>query len=129
MDGNELKTVFLIDDDRSVNFYNRWIIEQKLNVDSIFEFESSEAAIYKFKELHGKGVIVDLILLDLNLPGMNGFECVAKCLEAGYIDTPENVVMLLNSSLLREQQDIAAGLGIRHFLNKPLQFEELDKIL
>ena len=38
-------TIFLIDDDRSVNFYNRWIIQGLLKTEDVHEFESSEAAI------------------------------------------------------------------------------------
>ncbi len=129
MEKVSLGTVFLVDDDRSVNFYNKWVLEQSASVETVYEFESSEAAMYKFKELMEAGVGVDLILLDLNLPGMNGFECVGKCIQEGYIRNAEKVVMLLNSELLKEQLDIAASLGIKHFLNKPLQFEELEAIL
>ncbi|GEM_PF-899639 len=42
---NPPETIFLIDDDRSVNFYNRWVAQELLQTEDIHEFESSEAAI------------------------------------------------------------------------------------
>ena len=67
--------------------------------------------------------------MDLNLPGINGFEFLAKCLDKNLIVSADIVVMLLNSPLIAEQVEEANQLGMKHFLDKPLDASELAKIV
>ncbi len=68
------------------------------------------------------GVFPELILLDLKLPKVDGFE-VLRRLRAARPGTLPPVVILTSS---REQQDIlnGYGLGANSYVRKPVDFEE-----
>ena len=82
----------------------------------VVEAESGEQALASFRS-----VPVDLVVLDLLLPGMSGFE-VCQCLRSGDGKTP--IIMLTN---LNEIQDRVRGLGMGadDYMVKPFYPEEL----
>ncbi len=61
----------------------------------------------------------DLVLLDIMMPGMNGFE-VLQCIRSVY--TPDKLPVILVSALAQDE-DIVLGLsrGANDYLQKPLQ--------
>lgn len=66
---------------------------------------------------------VDLLLLDLMMPGIDGFEVIRRLRAAE--DTKELPIIIL--SALNSEQDISKGfqLGANDFLNKPIIMEKL----
>ena len=68
-----------------------------------------------------------LILLDLNMPRLNGFETLKALREHPvYQHTP--VVILTTSEVLEDQQQ-ARALGATDFITKPLNVGQLDQIV
>jgi signal transduction histidine kinase len=70
---------------------------------------------------------VDLMLLDVNMPGMDGFE-VLEHLSRNEMLGPTAVVMLTGSDLDRDRER-AQLLGVAGYLVKPTRFEDLKPIL
>jgi two-component system response regulator AdeR len=58
----------------------------------------------------------DLIILDLMMPGMNGFQFLRAYREGGALETPVIVVTAKDDAF---DQFWAHKLGVRHFLVKP----------
>ena len=69
----------------------------------------------------GSVFLYDLILLDLNLPDMSGFD-VLRSLRLGKIKTPVLILSGLNGI---EQKVKGLGLGADDYLTKPFQSDEL----
>ena len=70
-------------------------------------------------------LIPDVILLDINIPGSNGFTILTWVRESyGNI----KVIMLSNYSQ-KEYRDMSFGLGAHYFLDKASEFEKLPQIL
>ena len=69
----------------------------------------------------GSVFLYDLILLDLNLPDMSGFD-VLRSLRLGKIKTPVLILSGLNGI---EQKVKGLGLGADDYLTKPFQADEL----
>jgi two-component system, cell cycle response regulator CtrA len=69
----------------------------------------------------GSVFLYDLILLDLNLPDMSGFD-VLRSLRLGKIKTPVLILSGLNGV---EQKVKGLGLGADDYLTKPFQSDEL----
>lgn len=69
----------------------------------------------------------DIIFLDLNMPGMSGWQCLAK-LKNDVTLKNIPVIMYSTSSNPREKE-IAIDLGATGFVTKPTDFKVLTKIL
>lgn len=63
----------------------------------------------------------DLILVDLNMPKMNGFEFLTKL--RSFEDYRDIKVFVLSTSDEREDKQSASKLGISGFITKPLKLE------
>jgi len=69
----------------------------------------------------------DLIFLDINMPIMNGWECLAKLkISAEYKNIP---VIMYSTSSHKKDIDLAAETGAITFLSKPHDYQELRRIL
>lgn len=68
----------------------------------------------------------DLIFLDINMPVMNGWQCLKQLKEdKRYQQIP---VVVYSTSSHRREIDIAMELGALCFLTKPSDFKELQEI-
>jgi CheY-like chemotaxis protein len=115
----------LADDDRD----DAELFNEALNtIDSSIQFHHVEdgQAVFRFLS-NADGNKPDVIFLDLNMPAMSGWQCLAKLKnEALLKDIP--VVMYSTSSNPREKE-IAKELGATGFVTKPTDFKVLTKIL
>lgn len=69
----------------------------------------------------------DMIFLDLNMPRLNGKQCLAELKKESHLrDIP--VIIYSTSSEKRDIEE-TTRLGAAHFLTKPNKFEELCKAL
>ncbi len=69
----------------------------------------------------------DLILLDLNMPKVNGHEVLDEM--RGMVEYKETPVILLTTSNCDEDIQKAHGLGMNYYLRKPVQPERLEPLL
>ena len=69
----------------------------------------------------------DLILLDLNLPKMNGFDFLAEMRQDK--DLSNIPVIVLTTSEVRTDIDRAKELGVSGYLVKPIDLEKFESIL
>jgi two-component system response regulator YesN len=67
---------------------------------------------------------VDLILSDINMPGMDGFELLQKV----HAINPEIPVYMVSAYESSEFRTKAAQLGASHFLSKPVDFHMLSSL-
>lgn len=130
----DLDCVLLVDDDISTNFIHRRIVENtKINVD-VKEITSAKEALdyltysgkYENAEPAAKAGI---IFLDINMPGMNGWDFIDeyKKLDAKY--KARIVVVMLTTSLNPDDEQHAASLTeIATYLHKPLNMEAFANI-
>ena len=63
----------------------------------------------------------DIIILDLIMPTMNGFEFLRKMLNRD----PNAAVIVLSGYLEKETEEIIVEMGVKDFLRKPLNYESL----
>lgn len=83
-------------------------------------------AVFEFLSTSGNEK-PDIIFLDLNMPEMSGWQCLAKLKNDVYLkEIP--VVMYTTSSNSRDKE-IAIELGAHGFLTKPTDYKVLKKTL
>lgn len=120
----EKKNFLLADDDRDDrDLFREALTGIDKNIVCHFAEDGSEA-LEKINSLAEKP---HLIFLDINMPGMNGWQCLtALKKDERYNNIP--VIIISTSSHLRDMQ-IARDLGALCYLVKPNDFNELKDAL
>ena len=111
-------TILLIEDDAiEILKFNRSLIKLR-EVHELIEAHNGENAL----DILAENSQIDLILLDLNMPKMNGFEFLKQLRTDPNLKYIPTVVLTtsINSSDLKQ----AYSIGIAGYLVKPLKYED-----
>ncbi len=109
------KNLLVIDDEKEIC----WLLQQILSQEG---YQVSAAHSGKEGLAHiGQGEGIDVLILDLHLPDMNGLDLLEQIRAAG-LQTPVVVITAFGDEESRER---AAGLGVRGFLDKPFEISTL----
>lgn len=71
---------------------------------------------------------VDLILMDIQLPGMNGFE-VTNTIRSGDDNLSKIPIIAMTAYAIRENREKCLQAGMNDYISKPIDIEELYNIL
>ena len=122
--------ILIIDDDSVCNFINTRIAQTSGFFREIWSVSNGKEALEIFDQT-GKGTIAtpDIILLDLNMPVMSGFDFI-QALNRLEIPNKEaiSIIMLTSSDSIVDRQ-YAVSLGIRYYLLKPLTLNNLQSVI
>src|SRR5690606_7781162 len=125
----QLNSIMLVDDDSTANFLHEEILNEMGIAQEIIKALNGEEALDTLSELCALKKCPDLILLDINMPKINGFEVVEKFHKMHPTKTPPGVIVMVTSSLNPADLRKARELGVDGYLSKPLSEEELNDIL
>lgn len=115
--------IFLVDDDPINNLINKRLLGKTGISDRIQEFLGGEDAFEKISELEPEETL--LILLDINMPVMNGWEFLNKYLEL--FPNRQDKIVILSSSIDFQDRQRANGYSIvSGFLEKPLTLDKIN---
>ena len=130
----DLDCVLLVDDDISTNFIHRRIVQNaKIEVDVKEITSAKEALDYlthsgKYEDIE-PGPKAGIIFLDINMPGMNGWDFIAEYKKLDEIHKARIVVVMLTTSLNPDDEQHAASVAeIATYLHKPLNLEAFANI-
>jgi CheY-like chemotaxis protein len=119
----------LIDDDPLINFVHAEIIAHEWPDWQVTAIESPVKAL-KFLKETAVFEWPDLLLLDLNMPVLNGFDLLAQITPFFTDRSLHTVVAILSSSLFDEDREKALSFPfVQGFLEKPLQKDALLRLL
>ncbi|WNJ21104.1 response regulator [Pontibacter sp. G13] len=118
---NAKPIVVLVDDNKADLELNRLTLMHTYSELDIRQFLSgSQALEYLTQESIG-GAWPSLMVLDLKMPGMNGFEVLERIMEQQLKRFP---IVVLSSSCLEEDKVRALQLGADKFVEKPIGLNE-----
>ncbi len=114
-------TILLTDDDDDDRYFLRQAIERIIDDSAILEAKNGEEALALLAK-H----FIQLVILDMNMPGLNGLETLAFIRSQNQLfSTP---VIMLSTSDQPELITSAYSKGINSFIKKPMRVGEYDRI-
>lgn len=121
------KRIVLIDDDHTTNTLNKLIIERSALVDEVVTFAEAERALEYLKNEDGENK--SLILLDINMPFMNGWEFLNEYVKLNGSKRDDKIIMLTSSidpSDMTKAEEISS---VADYKSKPLSVEMLQSLV
>lgn len=119
----KLKTIMLVDDDANTNLLNEIIISKMNIAEEIIIFQNGKLALdfLTVKNKEEQFPQPDIILLDINMPLMNGWDFIEEYKKIDKDQKAGILVVMLTSSINYEDRDRALNSGVvTEFINKPL---------
>lgn len=126
--GEAVANVLLIDDRDADIYLTRKFLSEPLGMRCNFLVaHDGKSGLETIQQAQRSGRAVDLVLLDLNMPGMNGFEMLE---EMGKAEALRRIpVVVCSNSDYEQDKRRALSLGALGFLSKPASFARLRPIL
>lgn len=131
-----INCILLIDDNVHDNFFHTRTIKKANAAKQVKTATSGEKALEYFensKQDPENFPLPDLILLDINMPGINGFEFLEKAREKKIFNSGKPIVIVMLTSSLNSNDEKMArekfSKEIKEFKNKPLTQETLIEII
>lgn len=121
--------VYIIDDDEIIIYLTNKLIMKADFCNRIENFSDAKSALDRLQVASETGDnIPDLILIDLNMPEMNGWEFIEAFKKINFEkDIP---TFIFTSSIdPNDKQRSFQYTEIKDFITKPLTLQKLDKIL
>lgn len=125
----KINTLYVIDDDKIYHFLFRNLLKQNsIDVDTLF-FPNGLEAIDHIKHMPDGAALPDLILLDVNMPIMNGWQFLEEYTKIVPPGTPVTIYMISSSNNevdIKKARDF--GEVVKDYFLKPICKEDLEKI-
>ncbi len=112
--------VLVVDDSAAMRAFIRRVFDLSgLDVERLFEASDGRDALALLE-----GESVDVILTDINMPGMNGEEFIRQMAASGEAETTPIIVVSTDATAVRRERLLQ--LGARGYLPKPFAPETLQ---
>jgi CheY-like chemotaxis protein len=127
-----IKKVFVVDDDSLYNYGIKRLFSKNLPENELSTFENAESALEAISGMYEKHeTLPDVILLDLNMPGMNGWEFLKK-LEGLRSKAEKDVEVYVISSQVYDKEEelyrVEWDTKVSDFIQKPVDANGILKL-
>jgi CheY-like chemotaxis protein len=122
-----MKTVMLIDDSEADLLFSRIIVSRSGVCDDVLEFGCAGDALAQLQRSDGPDV--DMILLDINMPGMDGFQFLQAFQQLQRTSRARAVVVMLTSSPDPRDREQAESFDcVRGYMVKPIDLAAAQRL-
>ena len=118
------KLILIVDDDHEDIELFKEVVEE---IDSEIECITASDGIEALEVLSGLKTYPDYIFLDMNMPRLNGKQCLARLKENQELN--HICVIIYTTSKLTSDMEETKALGASYFLTKPARFEDIKAVV
>jgi CheY-like chemotaxis protein len=120
-----IRDILLVDDDPD----DVGLFEEALGtVGPLVKFHSARNGLKALEVLLAANPVVpDVIFLDINMPEMNGWRCLAELKDSSLLNRIP--VYMYSTSVTKIDEQRASSLGATGVFKKPERFDELQRLL
>ncbi len=134
MEQKPFRRIIVVDDELASLVLARMILEPMMLADRLLTFQTADEALAFIQEnCFNRGAASaecpDLILLDLNMPGKDGFDFLKAFTELEKREFAEAKVVLLTSSEHRQDLAMAATYQVRACIVKPVTEDKVRRLV
>jgi CheY-like chemotaxis protein len=124
------KKVLLIDDDYINNFMNELLLQDMKVAEEVVTLTNGQDALkYVMNTATDANTCPELILLDINMPVMNGFEFLEELTRLETCAMENMSVVMLSSSYNKKDVDEARKYNVAAYFNKPLTEDKIQDLM
>ena len=121
-----IKTVLLVEDSPDDQFMGKEIFRRVAdNIEVVCVYDGVEA----LEQLTKEGFRPDVILLDINMPRMNGLEFLEKYCSKGDPTVPPVVMMLTSSEQESDKSKSMSYACVKDYFIKPLRKANIEAMI
>jgi CheY-like chemotaxis protein len=127
----KVKCIMLVDDDTNDNYFHEREIK-RFNSETIIitKYSGKESLRYLESEKKEKEIQPDIIFLDINMPGMNGWEFLKEYSMLDKKSQSKAIVIMLSSSANHDEiERLKTNSIISDYIIKPLTKKTLEDIV
>lgn len=127
-----ISCALLVDDDDTTNFLNQRLLERLAITDTVLVAGNGQEALdllHTHCDLPTSPTCPALILLDMKMPRMNGFEFLQAYARRPRHQDPPVVIIMLTTSLNPDDVVKMQNLPIAGYLTKPLTSEKVNQVM
>ena len=127
-----ISCTLLVDDDDTTNFLNQTLLQRMAVSDQVLVAVNGQQALdllHQHCELPASPTCPALILLDMKMPRMNGFEFLQAYAQRPERENPTVVIIMLTTSLNPKDVEQMQGLPIAGYLTKLLTRDKVNQVL
>jgi len=115
--------VLIVDDRRDIRYLSNRIVTMAGG--RVTEAEDGVQAIDTFQKASSQGVVFDAILLDMQMPHMDGYETASELRKLGYT----NPIIALTADAMQDAMTRCLSAGCDHHISKPINTNKLLHLL
>lgn len=126
----KLNSILLIDDNTDDNFFHVREIRKFSNDITVISKNSGQSALEYLASTHSSGVdFPDLVFLDINMPGINGWEFLQEYNRLYNASAGAVIIIMLTTSSNPDDKEKAKNWDIvSDYKTKPLTKELLEEV-
>lgn len=110
------KNLLLADDDQYNIFALMAALEDlEMNITTVVNGREAVDAVMNNPD-------IDMVLMDIMMPEMDGYEAIGRIRGAGYTDLP---IIALTAKAMRADIEKCLEVGASHYMSKPIDVEKL----
>lgn len=122
-----IEHILLIDDEEDCNFVTRMVLKRSGFAGRITCFTNATAAL---EHLRSERDRPDLMFVDINMPGMTGFDLVGACENDGILPNDHTSVVMFSSSNRPCDMDQARRYrSVIGYVEKALTVESFERVV